>query len=105
MFSKRWSSRAAASHWLSPSVSMPTRRCTLAVLVRVAECDVPGVGLFVEGLVHWQTVDLHDELHRRLHGEIARASQDPPERCMHCERPDLVRVSSARFAVDPAEER
>src|SRR4051812_8791316 len=105
MFSKVWLARAPASHWLSPSVSMPTRRCMLPVLIRVAQRHVPAARVLVEVGRHLRTIDLRDELHRRLDLEVARALEGPPERGVHGERADLVRVFLHGFTIDPVQQR
>src|SRR6266545_5064631 len=104
MFSNRWLARARASHWLSPSVSMPTRRFmrrrASSILVRVAERHVPVVGVLVELGVDVDGVHLRDELHGRLHLEVAAALQYAAEACVHCKGADLVRVGLLRLAVN-----
>src|SRR6188472_2896634 len=102
MFSNRWSARAAASHWLSPSVSIPTSRYIyelqttnhklrttnykpqttnhkLPILVRVTQRDVPAIGVLVERRRHVRAVDLDHELHGRFHDEVAGLPQHFPE--------------------------
>src|SRR5215211_773679 len=110
MFSNRWFSRAAASHWLSPSVSMPTSKCICGwtcaapvspVLVRVAQRHVPGGGALVERRIHCDPVHLRDELQRRLDLEVAGSLEDPPEARVHRESADLVGVGLAGLAIDP----
>src|SRR4051812_19418914 len=105
MFANVWFARAAASHWLSPSVSMPTRRCTLSVLVRVAERDVPAIGVLVEARRQVDGVDLRHELHRRLHLEVAGPLERLAVGGVQGEGADLVGVFLARLAIDPVEER
>src|SRR5688572_29480012 len=105
MFSNVWLARAAASHWLSPSVSIPTSRymsgaqpCDSAILIRIAQRHVPAIRLAVKRGRHLDAVDLGDELHGRLHLEVAGAPQQPAEAGVHRKGPDLVRVRSARLA-------
>src|SRR3954447_1489228 len=98
MFSNVWFARAAASHWLSPSVSIPTSRFTpgsgplraSSILVRVSRRHVPRVHVLVERRLHVDGIDLHHELHRRLHLEVAGALQHFPERRVRGESADLV---------------
>src|SRR5215216_362293 len=102
MFSNVWWARAAASHWLSPSVSMPTSRCMpgrLPILVGVADRDVPALGVGVEVVRQLGGVDLGDELDRRLDHEVAGAAQDAAEFAVHREGADLVRIGLPRLAV------
>src|SRR5215211_3636198 len=159
MFSNRCFARAAASHWLSPSVSMPTSRwimrCAMrevrgaspqglrlsgstnlrkgtlprvldrsaasfpetrlpartsrlaqsSILVGVSECDVPAIGVLVEVRRDVGTVDLDDELHRRLDHEVARFPEDLAEAGVQRKGADFVRVRLARFTIDPMEQR
>src|SRR3954463_10536067 len=105
MFSKRWLARAAASHWLSPSVSIPTSRCMSAILIRIAERHVPAIGVLVEVRRHVRAVDPGDELHRRLHLEVAGALERLAEGGVQREGADLVGVFLAGLAVDPVEQR
>src|SRR5688572_28824376 len=115
MFSNRWAARAATSHWLSPSVSMPTKRCTAtcafrlasrsSILIRIAQRDVPAIRVLVKRRRHLGPVDLDDELHRGLHDEVTGLAQDLSEAGVHREGADLVRVGLPRLAVDPAEQR
>src|SRR5262245_11280145 len=102
MFSKVCCSRALTSHWLSPSVSMPTSRrgvIPLPVLVRVTERDVPLVRLRVEIRRHSEAVHLYRELHRRLDLEVARAAEDASKGGVQAERPDLVGVGDPGLTV------
>src|SRR5688500_16269530 len=107
MFSKVWFARAAAFHWLSPSVSIPTSRCMSgsAILIGIAERDVPFVGLFVERRRQRDGVHFDDELDRRFDLKVARPAQRLPETCVHRERPDLVGIGTPGFAIDPAQQR
>src|SRR6266542_487234 len=107
MFSNRWFARAPASHWLSPSVSMPTsrfmRRRASSILVRVAERDVPVVRVLVKGGIDVDGVHLCHELHRGFHLEVAGALEQAPEARVHGEGADLVRIGLPRLAIDPVE--
>src|SRR5690349_23491843 len=108
MFVNRWFARAAASHWLSPSVSMPTRRYIesgSAILIRVAERDVPGFGIFVEPRRDIDAVDLDHELHRRFHLKVTRTAQDSTKPRMRRKHTDLVRVRPPRLSIDPIQQR
>src|SRR5436190_13148777 len=113
MFSKVWFTRAAASHWLSPSVSIPTSRFTpgsrplraSSILVRVSRRHVPRVHVLVERRLHVDGIDLHYELHRRLHLEVAGALEYFSKRRVGGECADLVRVGLTRLAVDPLQQR
>src|SRR3954464_11109135 len=103
MFSNVWFARAAASHWLSPSVSIPTSRFTpgsgplraSSILVRVPRRDMPRVHVLVERRLYVHGIDLDHELHRRLHLEVAGTPEHPPERRVRGEGADLVRVGLA----------
>src|SRR5687767_11171009 len=105
MFSNRWFRRASASHWLSPSVSIPTSRCMgqvgSAVLVGVTERDVPVVGLVVKRRFDIDAIDLDDELEGRLHLEVARTTQDATKHGVHGKAADLVGIRVPRLAVHP----
>src|SRR5580765_7286258 len=108
MFSKVWCSRDFRSHWLSPSVSMPTSRYGLiasAVLIGITKRDVPAIGRRVEVGGQRQPVHLHGELHHRLDGEVARSAKHAPEPRVQAERAYLVRVGRACLPVHPAQQR
>ena len=81
------------------------RRRALSILIRVAERDVPAVGVLVEDGGDVDAVDLRDELHRGLDLEVAGALEDAAEARVHREGADLVRVRLTRLAIDPAQQR
>src|SRR5687767_11352375 len=76
----------------------------LSVLVGIAERDVPASGVLVEGLPYLHRIELGYELHRRLDGVVAGFLQMAAKGLVHGERPDLVRVRRARFAIDPPQQ-
>ena len=61
--------------------------------------------LVVEIRRHVDAVHLHDELHRRLHLEVAGAPEQPAEARVHGECADLVGVGLPRLPIDPAQQR
>ena len=76
-----------------------------AILIGVAECHVPAVGVFVEPGRQIDRIDLHGQHQRRPDLKVTGSSHHAPESRVCGVTPDLVRIGGAGLGIDPPQQR